>query len=103
MTPKIFGYFAWKRRFNPRGFSPHFVGSLISAERQSMLASVARTVQRKTYFKFAPCLTVVQDSIFFQKYGLLEIPALRVFLGANAQLLVTSLAGAVYVLNHYIN
>ena len=32
MTPKIFGYFAWKRRFNPRGFSPHFVGSLISGE-----------------------------------------------------------------------
>ena len=29
---KIFGYFAFKRlNFNPRGFSPHFVGSLISS------------------------------------------------------------------------
>ena len=37
----------------------------------------------------------------------LEIPASRVFLGANPQLLGTSLAGAkmplVYVLSHYLN
>ena len=44
------------------------------------------------------CLTLTFLSEFFIRYhsniALLEIPASRVFLGANAQLLGTSLAGA---------